>query len=219
MYYVYQYLREDGTPYYIGKGKGNRAWYKGKHERIKIPVDPERIVIIQENLTETEALDLETSLIAKHGRKDIGTGILRNLTDGGEGISGARFGRPPEERIQKIADALRGKVPSDETRKKMSISHTGLKDSNDTREKKSIAAKKPKTETHKKNISLSKQGDKNPMHGKDSPFKDKLHSEESKAKIKEARAKQVCSEETKRKMSESQKRRHAEKKTVEMRNT
>jgi hypothetical protein len=83
-YYIYQYLREDGTPYYIGKGKGRRAWIKRRV--VPLPVDQQLIQIIKDSLTEEEAFRLEEELIAIYGRKDIGTGILRNLTNGGEGV-------------------------------------------------------------------------------------------------------------------------------------
>ena len=86
IYYVYQYLRSDGTPYYIGKGHGMRAY--SKRHNIHLPKANERIVMIEENMLETDAIAMEIELIAKYGRKDIGTGILRNLTNGGEGASG-----------------------------------------------------------------------------------------------------------------------------------
>lgn len=142
MYYVYAYLREDGTPYYIGKGQSARAWQKHKHH--KVPSE-DRIVILESNLTEIDAFDLERKYIQQYGRKDIGTGILRNMTDGGDGIMGhkhseetkkkialARLGKPTnlgkpmsDSQKQKLREHNLGKVVSAETGRKISEAKKG----------------------------------------------------------------------------------------------
>ena len=90
-FYVYVFLREDRySPYYVGKGTGYRDTSKVGRSLCPPPKDRDRIVRIKEGLTEEESFQLEKTLIKFWGRKDIGTGVLYNLTDGGDGVSGYR---------------------------------------------------------------------------------------------------------------------------------
>jgi hypothetical protein len=212
MFYVYQYIRDDSTPYYVGKGKGNRAWARNKNDRIRQPPTDDRIIIVKDNLTENEAHSLEIELIFKYGRKDLGTGILHNLTNGGEGGSGrknspehiaamakANIGntynlgkKRPKEVVERIAKANTGKKRSEETKRKLSESHLGKKDSEETKLKKSNSAKKPKSVEHAENIRKSKLGEKNPMFGKPSPNRGKKMSDEQKEKIRQSIKKRLA---------------------------
>lgn len=119
-FYTYLWLRESGTPYYAGKGTGRRAFSSSAHG-VHRPVDRVRI-LIQEFPSEEDAFEAEKFLIAYYGRKDLGTGCLRNLTDGGEGTS-----NPDEETRRKIREARAKQTFSDETRRKISISGKGRK--------------------------------------------------------------------------------------------
>ena len=175
-YYTYAYLREDKTPYYIGKGKGNRIY--STHKRIKPPKDKSRIIYLKQNLTEQEAFRHEIYMIAVFGRKDLGTGILRNRTDGGEGASGCI---PSEESRKKMS----GKIRSEEHRKKLSESNKNKTHSEETRKRMSDAHKgKILTEEHRRNLSEAKKNISEETRRKLSDSgKVKIFSEEHKRKI------------------------------------
>lgn len=92
-------------PIYIGKGRGNRKDFHTFNSRLDtiggnmlkknilnkiIHSGLEPIVhILVDNLTEEESFNIEVSLINNIGRRELGTGPLTNLTDGGEGQSGS----------------------------------------------------------------------------------------------------------------------------------
>jgi hypothetical protein len=142
MYYTYLWLREDHTPYYVGKGHGNRA-FTGRRNggHLPPPIHRENI-LLQEYPTEADAIAAEIFLIARYGRKDLGTGILRNLTDGGDGTSGFVHSEEQRRRMierqlgkklkphseqskQQTRNALLGRKHTEERRRNQSEAHKG----------------------------------------------------------------------------------------------
>ena len=170
-FYTYAYLRDDGTPYYIGKGSGNRA-YKRTRADIKPPIDKSRIIILKQNITEEGAFKHEKYMIFVFGRKDLGTGILYNRTDGGDGSSGVIR---PQELRDKISKKLKGKIVLEKTREKLRESSKGRKLSEDAKQKISKFNKgKKMSEEAKKKMSKSRKDKKFSQETRDKIRKSKL---------------------------------------------
>lgn len=155
MAYVYRHIRLDkNEPFYVGIGndedykrskiKANRSIYwknitnKTVHE----------VEILLGNLTWEQACQKEIEFILLYGRKDLSTGTLVNMTNGGEGTPGIKrseeyklklserqkdgkaywFGKNhSEETLQKMSEIKKGKLPSQETKEKLRLASTGSK--------------------------------------------------------------------------------------------
>jgi len=202
-FYTYAYLREDRTPYYIGKGTGRRI-YSTNRKGLKPPKDKSRIILLKQNLPEEEAFKHEIYMIVVFGRIDLGTGILHNKTDGGEGTS-----NPSKETKLRIVQSRFGYTHSEKTKRKISEVNKGRIHLEETKEKISTAKKgKILSKEHKAKLSEVNKGK---THSEETRrkmseyLKGKTHSEERTRKQSEAQKGKTHSEETKRKISETNK--------------
>lgn len=151
-FYVYAYIRSKdsttakaGTPYYIGKGQGKRAYVK--HNNVHTPKNKTFIILIEQNLTEVGALALERRLITWHGKKT-SCGILHNKSDGGESTLGMRGYKRSKASIEKQIKSCTGLKRNETTCKNISNSKIGDKNPN--------YGKKNSAESNRKNSESNK---------------------------------------------------------------
>lgn len=118
-YYVYEHYRPDtGTCFYVGKGKGKRAWdmkhMRNRHHMAIVSkltsmgfsVD---VRIISRDMTSETALALEIERIAFYGVEN-----LSNMTLGGDGMS-----NPSDELRKKMSESQKRRFSDPEEKKKM----------------------------------------------------------------------------------------------------
>lgn len=145
-FYVYIHTKPDGTPFYVGKGTGRRAYMKtnrNKHWKNTISkYENYRVDIFKDKLNENDANNLEIILIKAFGRMDLSLGTLVNMTNGGE----CGNDRPTKHK--------------DETKKKISKAMSIIKKGN------KIWLGRKHKDSSKLKLSISKIGELNPMFGK-----------------------------------------------------
>jgi hypothetical protein len=129
-------------PFYIGKGSDDSIYYrrayakKGRNNYWKkiVAKTDYKVEILLDELTHSNALEKEIEFIKMYGRVDIKTGILCNMTDGGEGCYGVLKTEEHRAKLRGVIGKwMLGKKHSEETKKKMSIRSSNISD--ETRKK------------------------------------------------------------------------------------
>lgn len=178
---VYQHRRLDTNEiFYIGIGKELKRAYSRESRNLywkNIVKKCDYIVeILYNDISWDDACYKEIGLIKLYGRKDLGTGPLANMTEGGDGVLGFKFSK---ETLDKISAKRKGSIPwnkgiktdkipwnkgipmNDELKKKISDSTKGHKLSDYTKKKMSDYRKgKTHSEEWSKKISESLLGKK-----------------------------------------------------------
>jgi hypothetical protein len=122
--FIYRHRTLDTNEvFYIGIGvTKKRSWTKhGRNKFWHNIVNKHGFIheIIAEVDTREEAKELEIFLIQLYGRRDLGTGVLVNLTDGGDGLYNLS-----DEGRKRMSQKRLGIKKSDECRKLMSESQS-----------------------------------------------------------------------------------------------
>lgn len=192
--YIYDDIKFDYEPIYIGKGKGirpkrhltlyksyNNRFYSKLYSIIKSGIEPIYITI-KDNLSEEEAFKYEKYFIKLIGRIEKG-GTLTNLSDGGEGQSGFKFSEESKEKMSLSRkgdkNVMFGKSHTNETKLKISLSNTGRININKGKKLEDIVGidKAAIIKTNLSKKASERTGDKNSMFGK-------KHKEDSINKMK-----------------------------------
>lgn len=239
-FYVYVHKKlSNGQVFYVGKGSGNRAWsflQRGKLWKNTVKKHGVTVEIVENNLQEWYAFELEVELIAYYGRKQTKTGLLINLTDGGDGTSGWVPSEETKKRMsiaqrsENVADKKRqsmtgrkqtpehirkksapqiGKIISEETRKKLSASLKGRVVSEETRKKLIAAQNKPETIQKRRENLTGKKHTQEHRDAISASLKGRVFSQESRDKSSQSQKGKAKSEDAKQKMRDGWAKRKA----------
>ena len=115
MFYVYVLRYPDGTPFYVGKGRGERAYRHStespyvKQELDKLSGNGEipTVNILLRTENEDEAFEKEIHFIEMFGRKDKGIGSLLNRSDGGKEAANKIISEETRNKLSKIGFEIR----------------------------------------------------------------------------------------------------------------
>jgi hypothetical protein len=161
MYYLYQHIRLDTNKvFYIGISRHNKCYkYKRATQKDKRNSIWKNIVaktnFKYEILLESDDISIikskEIELIAKYGKITNCTGLLANISDGGEGTFGYRLSK---ETLQKRSAKMKGFKHSEETKVKMSKAQLGKVVPKEVGKKISASKKGKKVDKNHENIPL-----------------------------------------------------------------
>lgn len=169
MSYVYRHIRHDkNEPFYIGIGSDDR--YKRANELARRSDFWKKIVnktkydieILFDNISFEEAKEKEIEFIKIYGRKDLNTGTLVNMTDGGDGTVNKVI---TDEYRKNLSNAAKGRILSKEQKERLSQLRKGVPNSLETRAKISAANKGRKRSEKQMAACRDRVGKKNPNWG------------------------------------------------------